>query len=50
MERDRKAALENEVDRRSEVRSADDFRQPLHTIVCSLEMLLHVPDSEERFE
>ena len=45
MERDRRAALENEVDRRSEVRSADDFRQSLcaeiDTIVCSQEMLLH---------
>ena len=54
IERDRRAALEIELDKRSEVQSAADYRVSLcaeiDDAVCSRQMLLHGPDTVEHFE
>ena len=54
MEQDRRAALEIELDKRSEVQSVADYRVSLcaeiDDAVCSRQMLLHGPDTVEHFE
>ena len=53
-ERDSGAALAIELDERSEVQSAADYRQRLcaeiDNVVCSQQMFQHGPDTVERFE